>query len=278
MIMRITYPPPLRTLTFDLQRRLPSDRVRGTITLTVENDSLPPNPTPGSGRDGQRHMVAVVAEPSTNDPRLSSPVHRLSRLTSICSEDSIDNEVQEVGGAIPGSGTPEAVPSSGGNLDTSVDVQTGEAVAAESAETREIADEVAMVTTFSGQKQLEAVEQKSDKVGQIDRNPVGDSPNTAVASEKRKSLEELDMIRMTLYGGTRRLPTSGKRRAHTVLSRHVSLRTAPPNKPRDSVRGEKLSGSMSMYQISTADFAESLPPSKHVTCNLLYRYINACLS
>ena len=257
----------LRTLTFDLQRGLPSDRVGGTITLTVENDSLPPNPTSGSGCDGRRHMVAVTAEPSASDPRLSSPVHRLSRLTSLCSEDSIDNELQEVGGAIPGGGAPEAIPSSGGDLDASVGVPTGEALAAESAETRETADEVTMVTTFSGQKQLETVEQKSD----IDRNPVGDSPNTAAATEKRKLLEELDMIRMTLYGGTRRLPTSGKRRAHTVLSRHASLRTTPPNRSRDSVQGEKLSGSMSMYQISTSDFTESLPPSKCDTCNAAYR-------
>ena len=268
-----------RTLTFDLQRRLPSDRVRGTITLTVENHSLPTNPSTTIS-PGERQLVALRAEPSdapTNAPRLSSPAHRISRLTSLCSEDSIDNDLQDVGGAMPGDNSSEAIPSSNDDViavdrnedgvHSSETVQIGEAAAAESAETgRDGADVDTTVTTLSDPKQLVTVEQTPHKSVQRDESHEG--PTTAAAANgKTISLEKLDMIRTTLYGGSRRVPSAGKRRAHTVLSRHVSLRVPPRDGSHDSnlKKVSKLSGSISMFQIGNSDFTESLPPSEFIS-------------
>ena len=91
-----------------------------------------------------------------------------------------------------------------------------------------------------------------------------DIPADGAANDKTKSSEQLDMIRMTLYGSRHRLPAAGKRRSHTVINRHVSLRVPRPNMSHDTAADDgRLSGSTSMYQITTsADVTESLPPSR----------------
>ena len=56
-----------RSLTFTLQKRLPSDRVLGTFSLTVTNNSVGPEEEEGEGEEGGREgeggvQVCVVGE------------------------------------------------------------------------------------------------------------------------------------------------------------------------------------------------------------------------
>lgn len=240
-----------------------------------------------------------------NVPHLHpSALLRVSRMASLSSEDSISisdvlaaglTGTQEVGGATPnGSNVREAVLSnervdddvivvgdsgSGGQSPrTSATVaglheQTSETIAtAESAaavgdrdETSKEEDLTSVETTSSEPNEPPVASGNSDDLSQ------GDEITTAATSpqKKKKLSDTLDRIRTTLYGSGRRLPaTGGKKRSHTVLSRHVSLRVPPSHDEsatHNLVRSQKLSGSISMFQLHAdmaAEMAESLPPSK----------------
>ena len=254
-------------MTFELQKRLPSDRVRGTITLSVDNDALPPDPTGSHGNQ--------QTEPSTTEATLvpvsATPPQphalRAARLTSLCSEDSISS-VDAHMTDLPEEGGAESAASPGN--DDIIEVQSlADAATAESANCEnktEVIDNtvVTMETTSSEPNKHQVMFEQDTNKARLDDDPTeGDAPAGGAANEKTKSLEELNMIRLTLYGSRRRPPASEKRRSHTVISRHVSLRAPPPSRSHDlSPDGQRMSGSTSLYQLNSSNITESLPPSK----------------
>ena len=108
----------------------------------------------------------------------------------------------------------------------------------------------------------------SDNLGGGDESSAAANSVHYSPHKKKKLSDTLDRIRTTLYGSGTRLPaTGGKRRSHTVLSRHVSLRVPPSHdeSAHNLLRSQKLSGSISMFQLHAdmaAEMTESLPPSK----------------
>ena len=287
-----------RTLTFDLQKRLPTDRVGGTITLTIENNTLPPNPASNDGQTQEAEsMTEVTIAPTvTHVPPSSFPVSRLASLRSEESISSSDDDhtpltsLHEEGGAMPG-GSNGTVPSSnddvivinlvgddrvqssesgaGVQMEESVEPLTAESAAmgvATATQNGDVPGESDMSkseagATISGPKeQLLAAGGKSEEMGQSDEHAEGKTPAEGTANE------EIDMIRLTLYGSRRRLPATRERRSHTVLDRHVSLRVPPHDgshdRSRDFNSSQRLSGSISMSHLNITDIAESLPPSK----------------
>ena len=223
--------------------------------------------------------------------RHPSALLRVSRLASISSEDSIAvGDVQalgtgppEVGGAKSNGGHEHKVVSSSSGRRGSDDfvmvgdsggqsLEVGAAGAASSAHVQTATTaESAMVTmeTTSSEVGKPVPEASESKI----ENPAeGDGSSMPVGSPRRKKNlpDTLDRIRTTLYGSGQRLPaTGGKRRSHTVLSRHTSLRV-PPSRDESVhslIRSQKLSGSISMFQLHadmTTEMTESLPPSKWV--------------
>ena len=307
------YLPLSRTLTFDLQKRLPSDKISGKITLTVENNFLPPNPSTSDDSHEETQQATdgeVIIREGTGTPINVPHLHpsallRISRLTSLSSEDSISfsdvpaadfTSPQEVGGAMPNGDGSEAVSinnrinddvvmvgdnSSGGQsseTSTSVHVQTGETAA--TAESAAAAVDSGSETSKGGADAMVTMEMTSSEPNEplvtnghnSGHSAQGDGEKTMPLSntphKKRKSSDTLDRIRTTLYGSSRRLPASGgKRRSHTVLSRHVSLRVPPSHddSTHNLIQSQKLSGSISMFQLHTDlanETTESLPPSK----------------
>ena len=315
-----------RTLTFDLQKRLPSDRISGRITLTVENHSLPPNPSTSSET---QHTEVITRESNgtpANVPHLHpSALLRVLRLASLSSEDSVSigdvlaadltSGPQEVGGAtLTDDNGREAVSSDertgddvivvdesssrGQSSDTGAGVheQTSETIAtAKSAAAMGSGGEVpkggandAIVTmemTSSEPNELPVASGNSDNLAEGDESTAAAAPTNNYSPHKKKKLSDtLDRIRTTLYGSGRRLPaTGGKRRSHTVLSRHVSLRVPPSHddSTHNLVRSQKLSGSISMFQLHadmTAEMTESLPPSMlEGSTELCYKVPIACI-
>ena len=152
--------------------------------------------------------------------------------------------------------------------------QTSEATATAESATTETAEgganSVAMEMTSSEPNEPPVTSGNSAGIDEssVAANIINQSP----AHKKKKLSDTLDRIRTTLYGSGRRLPlpaTGGKRRSHTVLSRHESLRVHPASSHGESghnlLRSQKLSGSISMFQLHAdmaADMTESLPPSK----------------
>ena len=315
---------PHRTLTFDLQKRLPSDRISGRISLTIENRHLPPNPALSSNSSETQHAEATTRESNGTPANILHPsaLLRVSRLASLSSEDSVSigdvlaamdgvtDGSQEVGGATPaGNSTSgrEAVSTSEEHVSDDVVVvdesgmgdqssgtgaaitavqvreQTSEATATAESATAETAEgganSVAMEMTSSEPNEPPVTSGNFDESGAA-ANIINQSP----AHKKKKLSDTLDRIRTTLYGSGRRLPlpaSGGKRRSHTVLSRHESLRVHPASSHGESghnlLRSQKLSGSISMFQLHAdmaADMTESLPPSKlhsfHLSLPLSY--------
>ena len=290
-----------RTLTFDLQKRLPSDRISGTITLTVRNNFLPPNPLTSS--ETQHTSNNESNGIPVNVPHLHpSALLRVSRMASLSSEDSISisdilatgiTGSQEVGGASPnGDNVHEAV-SSADRVDDDVIVvddsgsggqssDTGAAVCEQTLEITATAESAAAVgdggETSKGGAHSITMETTSSEPNELpvasgnsDNSSQGDKITTAASSpqKKKKLSDTLDRIRTTLYGSGQRLPaTGGKRRSHTVLSKHVSLRVPPSHNEsatHNLIQSQKLSGSISMFQLHTdmaTEITESLPPSK----------------
>ena len=296
-----------RTLTFDLQKRLPSDRISGRITLTVKNHFLPPNPSTSSETthtDVTRESNGTPA----NIPHLHpSALLRVSRLVSLSSEDSVSiGDVlaadlmvgpQEVGGATStDDNRHEAVSSDertgddvivvdesvGGGQSSDVGAAMHEQTSESTANTESAAAVgsggempkggandaiITMEMTSSEPNEPPVASANSNNLAEGDESTA--AANNSYSPHKKKKLSDtLDRIRTTLYGSGRRLPaTGGKRRSHTVLSRHVSLRVPPSHddSAHNLVRSQKLSGSISMFQLHTdmaAEMTESLPPSK----------------
>ena len=258
--------------------------------MTIENSSLPP-PPPDSEVELQQVELHVPTEAAASVvvvvptlPPSSSSSLRPSRLASLCSEDSISScddyhapftDVQEEGGATPGDDTNLGVnddvivnENRVQSSESDVGVQVAETATAESAiteneTTTEGQVDVATMETPSGVPKEQQVVVGGSFAESAQNAGDEDAPNVGADNEKTKSLDELDLIRMTLYGSKQRFPAARKR-SHTVLNRHVSLRAPRPQKSHDESSGERLSGSTSMYQINSSptDLSETLPPSE----------------
>ena len=180
--------------------------------------------------------------------------------------------VNESGSGGQSSGTGVALTGVQVREQTSEATATAESVTAETAEGG--ANSVAMEMTSSEPNEPPVTSDNSNNLAGSDEScAAANIINQSPAHKKKKLSDTLDRIRTTLYGSGRRLPlpaSGGKRRSHTVLSRHESLRVHHPSSHdelgHNLLRSQKLSGSMSMFQLHTdimaTDMTESLPPSK----------------